>query len=106
MERRLKLARRLLNPEDSVLIVTIDEKEYLRLGLLLEQTFPEARIQMVSVVINPAAPRERRISARTDEYLFFVLRSASCAGSARPEQTGSPRRRSQRGEISLGPSAT
>ena len=55
MERRLKLAKRLLKPEDSVLIVTIDEKEYLRLGLLLEQTFPEAQIQMVSSLINPAA---------------------------------------------------
>jgi len=33
MERRLKLAKRLLNPESSVLIVTIDEKEHLRLGL-------------------------------------------------------------------------
>ena len=32
MERRLLLARELLNPADSVLIVTIDEKEYLRLG--------------------------------------------------------------------------
>ena len=43
MERRLLLAKELLNPDDSVLIVTIDEREYLRLGLLLEQTFPEAR---------------------------------------------------------------
>ena len=33
MERRLLLAKELLNPDDSVLIVTIDEKEYLRLGL-------------------------------------------------------------------------
>ena len=41
MERRLLLAKELLNPADSVLIVTIDEKEYLRLGLLLEQMFPE-----------------------------------------------------------------
>ena len=47
MERRLLLAKELLNPADSVLIVTIDEKEYLRLGLLLEQTFPEARIQFL-----------------------------------------------------------
>ena len=39
MERRLRLAKQLLNPDDSVLIVTIDEKEYLRLGLLLEQVF-------------------------------------------------------------------
>jgi adenine-specific DNA-methyltransferase len=40
MERRLILAKELLNPTDSALVVTIDEKEYLRLGLLLEQTFP------------------------------------------------------------------
>ncbi len=52
MERRLLVAKELLNPADSVLIVTIDEKEYLRLGLLLEQVFPEARIQMISSVIN------------------------------------------------------
>lgn len=52
MERRLKLAKKLLNPKDSVLIVTIDEKEYLRLGLLLEQTYPNASIQMITDVIN------------------------------------------------------
>jgi adenine-specific DNA-methyltransferase len=72
MERRLKLARRLLNPGDSVLIVTIDEKEYLRLGLLLEQTFPEARIQMVSVVINPSGQKRDGAFRRSDEYLFVV----------------------------------
>lgn len=54
MQRRLRIAQRLLNPADSVLIVTIDEKEYLRLGLLLEQTFPDAEIQMISSVIMPS----------------------------------------------------
>lgn len=34
MKKRLLLAKKLLNPSDSVLIVTIDEKEYLRLGFL------------------------------------------------------------------------
>ena len=73
MERRLLLAKELLNPDDSVLIVTIDEKEYLRLGLLLEQIFPEADIQMVSDVINRAgSPRANRFS-RVDEYVFFVF---------------------------------
>ena len=72
MERRLLLARVLLNPEDSVLIVTIDEKEYLRLGLLLEQTFPDARIQMVSSVINPNGTSRPDAFNRTDEYLFFI----------------------------------
>src|SRR5699024_4131092 len=77
MERRLKVARELLNPEDSVLIVTIDEKEHLRLGLLLEQTFPEADIQMVSSVINRAgSPRSGRFS-RVDEYIFYVFLGAA-----------------------------
>jgi len=73
MERRLLLAKELLNPEGSVLIVTIDEKEYLRLGLLLEQTFPGCDVQMVSDVTNRAGtPRANRFS-RVDEYLFFVF---------------------------------
>ncbi len=73
MERRLLLAKELLNSDDSVLIVTIDEKEYLRLGLLLEQTFPDARIQMVSSVINPMGSRRAGEFSRVDEYLFFVM---------------------------------
>jgi len=72
MERRLKIARELLNPDDSVLIVTIDEKEYLRLGLLLEQTFPEANVQMISSVINPAGAGRSTEFSRTDEYIFYV----------------------------------
>lgn len=73
MERRLRIARELLNPADSVLIVTIDEKEYLRLGLLLEQTFPEARIQMVSSVINHSGVARAKEFYRADEYLFFAF---------------------------------
>ncbi|WP_335337508.1 DNA methyltransferase [Mycobacterium sp. JS623] len=73
MERRLLIARELLNPNDSVLIVTIDEKEYLRLGLLLEQTFPEARIQMVSSIINPKGATRSSAFGRTDEYIYFVM---------------------------------
>lgn len=73
MERRLLVAKELLNPTDSVLIVTIDEKEYLRLGLLLEQVFPEARIQMVSALINPAAVARVGGFGRNDEYVYFVM---------------------------------
>lgn len=72
MERRLKIAKELLNPADSVLIVTIDEKEYLRLGLLLEQVFPEASIQMVSSVINPGGASRVEGFTRVDEYIYFV----------------------------------
>lgn len=79
MERRLLIAKELLNPEDSVLIVTIDEKEVHRLGLLLEQIFPESRAQMVTVVIN--APGQARVHelARVEEQAFFLF-----FGSAQP----------------------
>lgn len=73
MERRLKVAGQLLNHQSSVLIVAIDEKEYLRLGLLLEQTFPEARIQMVSTVINPSGAKRDDLFSRSDEYLYFLI---------------------------------
>ena len=72
MEKRLKLAKKLLNPADSVLIVTIDEKEYLHLGCLLEELFPDARMQMVSVAIHASGVARAEFS-RTDEYYFFVF---------------------------------
>lgn len=72
MKRRLKLVKKLLNPRDSVLIVTIDEKEYLHLGCLLEEMFPEARMQMVSNCINPTGVARMGEFARTDEYIFIV----------------------------------
>ncbi|MDA8257739.1 MAG: DNA methyltransferase [Betaproteobacteria bacterium] len=72
MERRLLVAKELLSPNDSVLIVTIDEKEYLRLGLLLEQLFPEARIQMISSSINPKGSARGKEFYRVDEYVFFL----------------------------------
>lgn len=78
MEKRLKLAKKLLNPKNSVLIVTIDEKEYLHLGCLLEEMFPEAKIQMISTVINPkGAPRVNQFM-RLDEYIFFVQFGEAC----------------------------
>ena len=85
MERRLKLAKRLLNPECSVLIVTIDEKEYLRLGLLLQQLFEASRVQMVSITISPRGANRLSEFSRTDEYAFFVyVGSASVQADTRP----------------------
>ena len=80
MEKRLKLAKQLLNPEDSVLIVTIDEKEYLHLGCLLEDLFPEANTQMISSVINPYGTQRLNEFSRNDEYIFFVM-----LGKSHPE---------------------
>lgn len=76
MKSRLLLAKKLLNPQDSVLIVTIDEKEYNHLGCLLEETFPEARIQMITAIINPKG-RATDYFTRTDEYIFFLFFGAA-----------------------------
>lgn len=82
MEKRLKLAKKLLNPENAVLIVTIDEKEYLHLGCLLEELFPEANIQMVSDVIHPSGVARTNQFSRVEEYIFFVA-----LGKAAPVMT-------------------
>lgn len=52
MERRLLTAKQLLKPSGT-LIVTIDEHEVRRLGLLLEQILEGFTIQQVTIVINP-----------------------------------------------------
>uniref|UniRef100_UPI00387F482F site-specific DNA-methyltransferase n=1 Tax=Xanthomonas campestris TaxID=339 RepID=UPI00387F482F len=72
MERRLLAAKELLNPVDSVLIVTIDEKEYLRLGLLLEQVFPEAQIEMVTSVISAKGVARFGQFSRVEEFIYFA----------------------------------
>lgn len=77
MEKRLKLAKKLLNPKDSVLIVTIDEKEYLHLGCLLEELFPEARIQMISSAINSKGVARNSEFFRVNEYLYIIRFGAS-----------------------------
>ncbi len=82
MERRLKLAKELLNPDDSVLIVTIDEKELLRLGLLLQQIFPGLRTQMITTVTNTKGVARRREFARVEEHLLLVF-----CGTAGPSTT-------------------
>jgi adenine-specific DNA-methyltransferase len=82
MEKRLKIAKRLLNPAKSVMIITIDEKEYHHLACLLEEMFPEARIQMISTMINPAVVAREGGFGRSGEYIFYLF-----FGSAAPVRT-------------------
>lgn len=77
MKTRLLIASKLLNPKRSVLIVTIDEKEYLHLGCLLEELFPQATIQMVSSVISAKGVVRNGQFSRVEEYIFYV-----CLGDA------------------------
>jgi adenine-specific DNA-methyltransferase len=72
MKKRLKLARRLLNPETGVLIVTIDEHEVHHLGILLEDEFFDSLRQMVTIVINQKGVAQGGLS-RAEEYAFFCF---------------------------------
>lgn len=74
MGKRLKLAKRLLKPDTGVLIVTIDEHEVYHLGMLLEQEFPEAYRQMITIVITPGGVTQGRF-ARVEEYALFCFNS-------------------------------
>ena len=82
MQRRLQLAKKLLNPTDSVLIVTIDEKEYLHLGCLLEEMFPEARMQMITTVISAKGVVRTGQLSRVEEYIFILEWGGSCVCSS------------------------
>lgn len=79
MQKRLKLAKKLLNPKDSVLIVTIDEKEYLHLGCLLEEMFADSEIEMITSVINPKGTSRVGGFQRVCEYIFIIRISSSAA---------------------------
>jgi adenine-specific DNA-methyltransferase len=71
MEKRLRLAKRLLKP-DGVLIITIDEHEVHHLGMLLEQRFREYQRYMVTIVNAPQGNDKANFS-RVEEYAFFCV---------------------------------
>ena len=73
MKNRLLIAKTLLRRDASVLICTIDEKEFLHIGCLLEELFPEANIQMVSTIIKPEGTQRANEFSRTNEFIFFVM---------------------------------
>lgn len=74
IRNRIVIAKRLLNKENSCLIVTIDEIEMAHLSCLLEDLFPNAKIQMVTSVICPGGRGKKagEDMSNTEEFIFFV----------------------------------
>ncbi len=72
MQKRLRIAKRILNPDTGVLIVTIDEHEVHHLRVLLDQILPEYYIQMVTAVTNPKGVTQGRFS-RVEEYIVYCF---------------------------------
>lgn len=71
MSSRLSLAKNLLK-RDGVLIVMIDDWEYARLQLLLEEIFPGKEIVTVVIEHNPKGSPTRHFTY-SHEYAIFVL---------------------------------
>lgn len=71
IERRLLLAKEMLGRRGAV-IVTIDEHEVHRLGLLMSQVFPEFIQQLVTIVNNPKGVTQGYLS-RVEEYAIFCF---------------------------------
>lgn len=72
MQTRLLKAKKILNPNDSVLMITIDDNELCTLKLLLEELFPECQMQIVDMVINPKGKARVGRLSQVDEYLIIV----------------------------------
>ncbi|MBP3836201.1 MAG: site-specific DNA-methyltransferase [Pyramidobacter sp.] len=72
MKKRLLLAKRLLNPKDSVLIVTIDDVEVHTLSLLLQEIFKDSFTQVIASVVNPSGKVGNGFSV-VQEYISFTF---------------------------------
>lgn len=72
MKKRLKIAKKLLNSNDSMLMITIDDNELCSLKLLLDELFSECSFQIVDMVINPKGKARVGRLSQVDEYLLLV----------------------------------
>lgn len=72
MQRRLEIAKKLLNPEDSVLIMSIDDYEIHNAYKLLEQVFPGERIQTITTALTMKNKTEWGMFGTNTEYLIIV----------------------------------
>ena len=72
MQKRLKIAKKLLNPSNGVLILTIDEHEVHHIRCLMEEIFQGFYIQMVTCVTNPTGATQGRFS-RIEEYAIYCF---------------------------------
>lgn len=70
MEKRLRIAKRLLAP-DGAMITTIDDNEYSHLQILINEIFPDALNQVISIQMNPGGTQGKAFSV-TNEYAIIT----------------------------------
>lgn len=74
IEKRLKLAKCLLNPLIGVIVIAIDDNEMNSLGLLIDEVFDGYKIFCITVIHNPNGNQGKNFGI-TNEFLYFVLPS-------------------------------
>ena len=72
MKKRLLLAKKLLNPMCSMLMITIDDNELCSLRLLIDEIFSECSLQIVDMFINPKGKARNGKLSQVDEYLLLI----------------------------------
>lgn len=76
MEKRLRLAKRILDPFRGVIIIAIDDNELNSLGLLVDEVFDGYKKFCITVVHNPNGNQGKNFGI-TNEFLFFLLPSGN-----------------------------
>ena len=74
MEKRLKIAKNILNPVTGIIIIAIDDNELNSLGMLIDEVFQGYKKFCITVVHNPNGNQGKNFGI-TNEFLFFVLPS-------------------------------
>ena len=74
MEKRLKIAKNLLNPINGIMVIAIDDNELNSLGLLIDEVFEGYKKFCITVVHNPNGNQGKNFGI-TNEFLYFLLPS-------------------------------
>ena len=74
MQKRLKIAKKLLNPINGIMIVAIDDNELNSLGMLIDEVFGGYKKFCITVVHNPNGNQGKNFGI-TNEFLYFILPS-------------------------------
>ena len=74
MEKRLRIAKRLLNPTHGIIMIAIDDNELNTLGLLIDEVFDGYKKFCVTIVHNPNGNQGKNFGI-TNEFVYFILPS-------------------------------
>lgn len=88
MEKRLKIAKKLMNPADSILMITIDDIELCHLRVLIDSLFSECDVQIVDMVINPKGKARIGRLSQVDEYLILIYMGMASTISDQSNEVG------------------